>query len=81
MREIGLREVRENASELVRRAQAGERMTITVSGRPAASLGPMQAANWVSWETVAEVFSGPADLEWEADRERLDGSLRDPWSV
>ncbi len=41
MVEIGLREVRQNASELVRRAQAGERLTITVSGRPAASLGPV----------------------------------------
>ncbi len=79
MEEVGLREVRQNASELVRRAQAGERLTITVSGRPAASLGPVEAALWVSWETVAEVFAGPGDPTWAADREALDDSLRDPW--
>jgi prevent-host-death family protein len=81
MIEVGLREVRQNASELVRRAQAGERMTITVSGRPAASLGPVDVASWVSWETVAEVFAVPGDPEWQADRDRLDASLRDPWDV
>ncbi|MGI8535553.1 MAG: type II toxin-antitoxin system Phd/YefM family antitoxin [Mycobacteriales bacterium] len=81
MSEVGLREIRQNASELVRRAQAGERMTITVSGRPAASLGPVDVANWVSWETVAEVFAVPGDPEWQADRDRLDGSLRDPWGA
>ncbi len=79
MSEVGLREVRQNASELVRRAQAGERLTITVSGRPAASLGPLDVASWVSWEAVADVFTGPGDPDWPTDRERLDGSLRDPW--
>lgn len=79
MTEVGLREVRQNASELVRRAQAGERMTITVSGRPAAALGPVDVPSWVSWEAVADVFMGPDDHDWAADRDRLDGSLRDPW--
>jgi prevent-host-death family protein len=79
MREVGLRDVRQNASEIVRRAQAGERMTITVSGRPAASLGPVDVASWVTWEAVADVFTGPADGDWPADRDRLDGALRDPW--
>lgn len=76
---MGLREVRQNASELVRRAQAGEHLTITVSGRPAATLGPVEVASWVSWEAVADVFVGPGDADWQADRDRLDGSLRDPW--
>ncbi len=81
MSEVGLREVRQNASELVRRAQAGERLTITVSGRPAASLGPVDVAAWVSWGIVADVFTGPGDPQWQADRDRLDGSLRDPWDA
>lgn len=80
MQEVGLREVRQNASELVRRAQAGERLTITVSGRPAACLGPVDVASWVAWETVADVFAGPGDATWTADRDQLDGSLRDPWA-
>ena len=81
MTEIGLREVRQNASELVRRAQAGERLTITVSGRPAASLGPVEVASWVTWDAVAEVFTGPGDQQWDTDRDRLDGSLRNPWDA
>ena len=81
MVEVGLRDVRQNASELVRRAQAGERLTITVSGRPAASLGPVEVASWVTWDVVADVFTGPADPDWEADRDRLDGSTRDPWTA
>lgn len=80
MEEVGLREVRQNASELVRRAQAGERLTITVSGRPAASLGPVEVASWVSWEAVADVFAGAGDPHWPADRSKLDDELRDPWT-
>jgi len=79
MEEVGLREVRQNASELVRRAQAGERVTITVSGRPAAQLGPVDVQAWVSWASVADVFAGPGDPDWKTDRERLDDEPRDPW--
>ncbi|MCU1600031.1 MAG: prevent-host-death family protein [Frankiales bacterium] len=81
MEEVGLREVRQNASELVRRAQAGEHLTITVSGRPAASLGPIDVPSWVAWESVSDVFAAPGDASWEADRDLLDGSLRDPWTI
>ena len=79
MTEVGLREVRQNASDLVRRAQAGERVTITVSGRPAAQLGPVQAESWLAWAAVAEVFAGPTDPSWAADRDLLDHDVRDPW--
>lgn len=39
-KKVGLRELRQDASELVRRAQAGDEITITVSGRPSARLVP-----------------------------------------
>ena len=77
--EIGLREMRQNASDLVRRAEAGERMTITVAGRPAAVLGPVAPRAWRSWDDVADVFDGPVDVDWEADRDLLDTAPRDPW--
>jgi prevent-host-death family protein len=35
---VGLRELRQPASELVRRVEAGEEITITVAGRPSARL-------------------------------------------
>jgi prevent-host-death family protein len=79
MNEIGLREVRQNASELVRRAQAGERLTITVSGRPAAILGPVAPRAWRRWDDLADVFALPGDADWPGDRELVDNALTDPW--
>ena len=40
--EIGVRELRANAAVTVRRAAAGDRFVITVNGRPAAQLGPLE---------------------------------------
>jgi prevent-host-death family protein len=42
---IGLFEAKTKLSEIVRRAESGERFTITVRGRPVAELGPAPAAN------------------------------------
>ncbi|MBA2253665.1 MAG: type II toxin-antitoxin system prevent-host-death family antitoxin [Chloroflexi bacterium] len=41
MERIGIRELRNNASRVVRRAQAGHRIVITVDGVPAARIGPL----------------------------------------
>jgi prevent-host-death family protein len=72
---IGLREVRQNASELVRRAQAGEHITITVSGRPAAILGPVGVARWRRWEEISDVLALPVDDDWERERDLVDQQL------
>jgi prevent-host-death family protein len=79
MSEVGLPELRQNASELIRRAQAGERVTTTVAGRPAAVLGPVSPRAWRQWDDVASIFTRPVDASWEADRNLLDSSLPDPW--
>jgi len=76
-----LRELRQNASDLVRRAEAGEHVTITVAGRPAAVLGPGSPRSWRRWGEVAEAFGGAVDADWDTDLDRLDGSLVDPWPV
>lgn len=80
MGEVGLRELRQQASDLIRRVEAGEELTITVSGRPAARLVPVSPPTWRRWEDIADLFSGPADPDWERDRELLDQDLRDPWT-
>jgi len=74
-----LRELRQNASELVRRAEEGEEITITVSGRPGARLVPAASRVWRRWADVAELFAGPADPVWDADREAIADQIRDPW--
>ncbi|SCF45580.1 prevent-host-death family protein [Micromonospora matsumotoense] len=80
MHEVGLREMRQNASDLVRRAQAGERLTITVAGRPAAVLGPVSPRTWREWDDLAGVFDQPTDAAWAGDRDLLDGTVTDPWA-
>ena len=79
MENVGLRELRQDASELVRRAQDGEEITITVSGRPSARLVPAGPIRWRRWNEIAELFHGPADSDWDKDRQLLDDDLRDPW--
>jgi prevent-host-death family protein len=77
---VGLRELRQQASDLVRRVEAGEEVTITVAGRPSARLVPVVPHSWREWNEVAELFAGPADDAWDEDRDRIDGELADPWA-
>jgi prevent-host-death family protein len=39
---IGIRELRNDVAAVVRRASAGERIVVTVDGRPVAQLGPIE---------------------------------------
>ncbi len=78
---IGLRELRQQASELVRRAEAGEEITITVSGRSSARLVAVRPHRWRRWDDVQELFRGPADTAWDSDREDIAQALRDPWEA
>jgi prevent-host-death family protein len=78
--EVGLREMRQNASELVRRAEAGERLTVTVAGRPAAVLAPVAPRRWRQWDEIADLFRTPVDTKLAADLDRLDAEPDDPWA-
>ncbi len=76
---VGLRELRQDASELVRRVEAGEEIEITVSGRLAARLVPALPKRWQQWDNIAEIFQGRPDPDWERDRELIDQSVGNPW--
>jgi prevent-host-death family protein len=41
---VGIRELRNDVATVVRRAAAGERVVITVDGKPVAQLGPLEPA-------------------------------------
>lgn len=79
MATVGLRELRQDASELVRRVQGGEEIDVTVSGRLAARIVPAAPKRWQSWDDIADVFAGRPDPEWERDRDLIDQSVADPW--
>ncbi|MEO7195082.1 MAG: type II toxin-antitoxin system prevent-host-death family antitoxin [Pseudonocardiaceae bacterium] len=80
MESIGLRELRQNASDIVRRVEAGAAVTITVSGRPAAVLQGTADRSWRCYEDIADLFTGAGDPEWERDRALLDDAPVNPWS-
>lgn len=81
MSTVGLRELRQQASDLVRRVESGEEVTITVAGRPSARLVPVSPRAWRQWNEVAELFSGFADTDWDNDRAHIDQELQDPWTL
>jgi prevent-host-death family protein len=80
MTTVGLRELRQHASDLVRQVEAGDEITITVSGRASARLVPVHPRTWRTYSEIADVFAGGPDEHWERDRELIDDSLRDPWT-
>jgi prevent-host-death family protein len=79
MATAGLRELRQQASELVRRAEDGETIVVTVNGREVAQLVPIHRAQWRTWEEIAAIFDGPADDDWDHDRDLVDQAPSDPF--
>ncbi len=80
---IGLRELRQRASDVVRRVEGGESVVVTVSGRPAARLSPLPNRRWRTWQQIDAIFDGPAPggLADEVRSWRRDGEaeLVDPF--
>jgi prevent-host-death family protein len=78
--EVGLRELRQNASEIVKRAEGGETVVVTVSGRPAAQLIPVPRRRWRRAEDLRELAALPPDEALLEDTAALDQSLSDPFA-
>lgn len=84
---VGVRELRQQASELIRRVEAGEDFIITVSGRPAARLVPLDYATadrtWRRVEDIQHLWTGSYDPTWlaemEADANEEMEPMDDPW--
>ncbi|MGH2968326.1 MAG: type II toxin-antitoxin system Phd/YefM family antitoxin [Solirubrobacteraceae bacterium] len=79
MATIPQKELRNNVGQVLRRAEAGERITITVSGRPVAELGPARTRRWVEAADLHELWSLPPDEALAHDITTFDTGLRDPW--
>jgi prevent-host-death family protein len=78
---VGLRELRLQASELLRRVEAGEELTITVAGRPAARLVRAAPRSWRSYRDVEGLFRGRDDPMWDADLALIDQQGHDGWTA
>ena len=77
---IPQKELRNHVGEVLRRAERGERLTVTVSGRPVAELGPIRARTWVSGAELGDLWRLPVDPGLGADLERFEATLDDPWA-
>ena len=81
MATVGVRELRQNASEILREVEAGESATVTVAGRPVAQIVAIRADRWTTWEHIRSVFDSPTDTSWDAQRREFGaGDLVDPWA-
>lgn len=77
--EVGLRDLRQNASDVVRRVEAGESVVVTVSGRPAARIVPVGGRRWRRWDEVVDALRGSGPLDLEQDLATLPDRLLDPF--
>ena len=83
MSEVASRELRNHTRELLDRVATGERITITVRGRPVAELAPVaQRPQWMRRDRfVREVLSRQADPALADDLALLADEMTDdlPW--
>ncbi len=86
MATIPQRELRNNVSDVLRRAEGGERFTVTVHGRPVAELGPVARSRPPATPaSLSQIIADtPVDPQWHADLERLRdedrATAREPWA-
>jgi prevent-host-death family protein len=64
MADLPARELRNDVSGVLRRVEAGERLRVTVSGRPVAELVPLPTR--------------PRTVPWDEFRRSLEGAQADP---
>ncbi|MGI8714837.1 MAG: type II toxin-antitoxin system Phd/YefM family antitoxin [Solirubrobacteraceae bacterium] len=87
MAQIAQRELRNEVSAILRRAERGEHFTITVGGRPVAELGPLASARrpGAPDRLTAILAETPIDAAWAAELRELRAAdaaaARDPWAT
>lgn len=83
---IPQRDLRNKVSEMLRRAERGERLTVTVGGRPVAELGPLAARPMLAAGPALHSLlrDASADAAWAEDltrmREQDRAASADPWA-
>jgi len=76
------RELRNHTAEVLRRVEEGERVEITVNGRPVAELSPIDSRRtFVPSDELRRKFAGvlPADDRLAEELDAADTPARDPF--
>lgn len=76
---IPQKELRNNVADVLRRAESGEEIIVTVAGRPVAQLGPTRSRQWVSGPALQQVWRTPAPKTLAADLEKFAAAPADPF--
>lgn len=81
MATVGVRELKQNASQVLARVEDGESFAVTVAGREVAQLIPSRKATWVPADQMMAVYEVPVDDRfWEDITRARDDSIQvDPW--
>lgn len=77
-RSVGLRELRQSASEVMHAVEAGEHVMVTVAGRVVAEIAPPATRVWQHSPALAGVWVGGPYGQLE--RDVFDDTLRDPFA-
>lgn len=80
MATIPQKELRNQVSEVLRRVEAGETLTVTVAGREVAEISPVRKRRWVSGPALDRVWRGPTPRGLEDDLARMDLAVVDPYA-
>ena len=80
MSHIAQKELRNQVGAVLRRAEAGEILTVTVAGRPVAELGPAHRRRWVGGSALAGIWRAQAPSGLAADLEKLPSRVVDPFA-
>lgn len=82
MASVGVRELRQRASELLRRVEAGETIEVTDRGRPVAVLAPLPEGEPLErLRASGEVIPATADLEDLPEPMRLEAGQEPPTAI
>jgi len=81
MAAVGVSALRQDLSGVLRMVEQGERVVVTVHGRPVADLVPHTGTRptWRPLRDLAAMFPGAHDPDWHQDTALVDHGVTDPF--
>jgi len=81
MRSVGVRELKQNASQVLAQVENGESFIVTVQGREVGRIVPAVRSTWVPADQMMAVYDVPVDAGYWSDvsQARDESRQDDPW--
>lgn len=78
MESVDLGNFGRNPEDVLRRLEEEPENLIVDAGQPVARLVRAETYKWRRWTEVADLFAGPGDPHWRADRHVISDLINDP---